>query len=330
MDSWKSFLLKYNAILEENGPSQFINCRYSPASFDPSVSLAELWQIHDDTVDHMKIQSSPPSQSLLDLKIEIARRIFQSCIFCEHRCRINREKTTGICNTQESLIASEFLHFGEEAPLVPSDTIFFSGCTLQCVFCQNWGISQQRCGVCILPKNLAERITERKTQGARNVNWVGGDPTPNLLFILQVLKELDVNIPQVWNSNMFCSEETMKLLHGVIDVYLTDFKYGNDACARRLSKVCSYTAVVKRNHLLAYHHGEVMIRHLVMPNHRECCSQPILEWIRQNTPDTLVNVMGQYRPEYHAGEYEEITHPVSSEEFHQVRVYSEHLGLHLI
>jgi putative pyruvate formate lyase activating enzyme len=129
---------------------------------------------------------------------------------------------------------------------------------------------------------------------------------------------------------MFCSEETMKLLRGVIDVYLTDFKYGNDTCARRLSKVNGYTSVVKRNHILAYQHGEVIIRNLVMPNHRVCCSHPILEWIKQNTPDTLINVMGQYRPEYHAEEYEEIAHTASREEFHQIKVYAEHLGLYLI
>jgi putative pyruvate formate lyase activating enzyme len=330
MNTWKSCLPKYNAILEENGTSQYLKCHYIPASFDSSTHIPELWRLHDNAFVQMRIQNTPPAQSLLDLKIEIAHRLYQSCCFCEHQCRVNREKTLGKCGVQESRIASEFLHFGEEPPLVPSYTIFFSGCTFQCVFCQNWDISQRKCGISVPPKNIAEKIKQRIRQGARNVNWVGGDPTPNLLFILKVLKELDANIPQVWNSNMYCSEETMKLLHGVIDVYLTDFKYGNDSCAQRLSKVEKYISVVARNHVSAYQNGEVIVRHLVMPNHMLCCSYPVLEWIKQNTPDVLVNIMGQYRPEYRADEYKEIAQAVSREEYQQVKEYAEHLGLFLI
>jgi putative pyruvate formate lyase activating enzyme len=214
--------------------------------------------------------------------------------------------------------------------LVPSYTIFFSGCTFHCVFCQNWDISQNPCGVVIEPEALVTAIEQRKKQGARNVNWVGGDPTSNLLYILNVLKKLDSNIPQVWNSNMYCSEETMKLLHGVMDIYLTDFKYGNDSCAKRLSKVDGYTAVVKRNHMLAYQQGEVIVRHLVLPNHGTCCSRPILEWIQKNIPEVAVNIMGQYRPEYHADEYKEIACPVPREEYLRVKEYAETLGLFLI
>jgi putative pyruvate formate lyase activating enzyme len=330
MNTWRSLLPKYTTILEGNGISQFLNCRSIPVSFNPSARTTELWRIHENAFLKMKIQDTPPAQSLLDLKIEIAHRLFQSCCFCEQNCRVNREKTKGKCGVQESQVASEFLHFGEEPPLVPSYTIFFSGCTFQCVFCQNWDISQCQCGIHVPPITMAEKITQRQRQGARNVNWVGGDPTPNLPFILEVLKKLDVNIPQVWNSNMYCSKETMTLLQGIIDVYLTDFKYGNDSCAHRLSKVERYLSVVTRNHVDAYRNGEVILRHLVMPNHRLCCSYPILEWTKQNTPDILVNVMGQYRPEYHADEYEEIAHAVSGEEYHLVREYAEHLGLFLI
>jgi putative pyruvate formate lyase activating enzyme len=330
MTTGRSTLLKYHDILEENGTAQFLNCQYAPVSFEVSDSIEELWRLHDSAVTHMKVQNTLPSQSLLDLKIEIANRLFHSCCFCEHRCGVNREKTSGRCGVQEPRIASEFLHFGEEPPLVPSYTVFFSGCSFQCVFCQNWDISQYHNGEIMSPRSLTEKISQRSRQGAKNVNWVGGDPTPNLLFILQVLKESRVNIPQVWNSNMYCSEETMKLLRGVIDVYLTDLKYGNDACARRLSAVERYSSVVRRNHLQAYQDGELIVRHLVMPQHRSCCSYPILEWIKQNIPDAAVNVMGQYRPEYHAKEYEELAQVISLEEYHQVKEYAGHLGLFLI
>ena len=280
----RSLLPKYHAILEEQGIAQYLDCKHIPVSFDVTQPTDELWCTHDEALQLMKVQNTRPKPSLLDLKIELADRLFQSCCFCEHRCKIDRRKTTGKCGVKESHIASEFLHFGEEHVLVPSYTIFFSGCTFHCVFCQNWDISQFPCGTTIEPQQLVIVIEQRKKQGARNVNWVGGDPTSNILYILKVLQYLDCNIAQVWNSNMYCSEETMKLLHGVIDLYLTDFKYGNDSCAKRLSKVDGYTAVVKRNHLLAYQHGEVIVRHLVLPNHEACCSQRIIQWIQENTP----------------------------------------------
>jgi putative pyruvate formate lyase activating enzyme len=278
----------------------------------------------------MKMQNIRPNVSLLDLKIELADRLFQACCFCEHRCKVDRRKTIGKCGVQDSLIASEFLHFGEEEMLVPSYTIFFSGCTFRCVFCQNWDISQSPSGTTREPQQLAAIIEQRKKQGARNVNWVGGDPTSNLLYILKVLQHVDCNIAQVWNSNMYCSEETMKLLHGVIDLYLTDFKYGNDTCAKRLSKIDGYMAVVKRNHLLAYQHGEIIIRHLVLPNHSSCCSEKLIQWIQKNIPQTLLNIMSQYRPEYQAGKYKEIAGPLSTEEYMQVKNYAETLGLFLL
>jgi putative pyruvate formate lyase activating enzyme len=326
----RALLPKYHDILEEQGMAEYLNCKQIPVSFERTQSTDELWHLHDDTLQLMKVQNTLPKQSLLDLKIELADRLFHACCFCEHRCKIDRRRTTGICGVQDSRIASEFLHFGEEHVLVPSYTIFFSGCTFHCVFCQNCDISQFPCGTTIEPQELTTAIEQRKKMGARNVNWVGGDPTSNLLYILRVLQQLDSNIAQVWNSNMYCSEETMKLLHGVIDLYLTDFKYGNDSCAKRLSKVDGYSAVVKRNHLLAYQNGEVIVRHLVLPNHETCCSQRIIDWIKENIPQVAVNIMAQYRPEYHAKEYKEIACPVSKEAYLQIKEYAKAQGLFLL
>lgn len=324
----RALLPKYHAILEENGIASYLDCKQVPVSFQKNQATEELWTIHERALDSLDVQNTRPELSLLDLKIELADRLFQACCFCERRCMVDRRTTAGICGVQESHIALEFLHHGEEPVLVPSHTVFFSGCTFHCVFCQNWDISQVPCGTIIPPKQLASTIQERKKQGARNVNWVGGDPTSHLLYILKVLKQLDSNIAQVWNSNMYCSEETMKLLEGVIDIYLTDFKYGNDSCAKRLSDTDGYLSVVKRNHVLAYKQGELIIRHLVLPNHVDCCSKPIIQFIAENLPDAVVNIMDQYRPEYMAYEYKEISRPTSPEEVVQVREYAENLGIH--
>jgi len=326
----RTILSKYFEILEENSPARYQNCKYVPVDFDVADSLDDLWEKHDAALKNMKLSDVQPEKSLLDLKIEIASRIFQNCCFCERRCGIDRNRQSGNCGVKQSLIASEFLHFGEESVLVPSHTIFFSGCTFHCVFCQNWDISQQNIGFYIDPSNLCNIIDERHAHGSKNVNWVGGDPTPNLLYILKTLKFLDVNIPQIWNSNMYCSVETMKLLDGVVDLYLTDFKYGTDKCAKVFSRIDNYVDIVERNHRLAYDSGELIIRHLVMPNHIDCCSKPVMDWISENLSDVIVNIMGQYRPEYHAHEYKDISRKIYIDEVLEVKEYAEKLGIHQI
>lgn len=328
MTETRFLLSKYYDILEENRTAKYLQCKHIPVFFSNSESTSKLWEKHDKALQSMKLSDIEPKQSLLDLKIELTTRIFQECHFCERRCKVDRRKKAGNCGVKQPGISSEFLHIGEESVLVPSYTIFFSGCTFHCVFCQNWDISQKSGGMYVKPSAVVNMIEKRKKQGARNVNWVGGDPTPNLPYILQVLKECNINIAQVWNSNMYCSIETMKLLDGVIDLYLTDFKYGNDECARRLSKVEDYMKIVTRNHKKAHDNGEMIIRHLVMPNHIKCCSKPIIKWIGENLLNATVNIMAQYRPEYNAYDYEDIARSVSLEEVLLVKDYADEIGIH--
>lgn len=327
MNNCAKYLSNYYNILHKKQKAKYLLCKKLKVSFNKSDSTDKLWKIHDETLRKNKILDSKIEQSLLDLKLELSSRIFKSCCFCERRCEVDRNKKAGKCKVKKSIVSSEFLHMGEEYVLVPSHTIFFSGCTFHCVFCQNWDISQEVKGLYVDPKVISELIHKRKNQGSRNVNWVGGDPTPNLFFILQVLKESNDNIAHIWNSNMYCSNETMKLLNGIIDLYLTDFKYGNNTCAKRLSKVENYLETIKRNHILAYENSELIIRHLVMPNHIDCCSKPILEWIYSNIPNSIVNIMGQYRPEYRAYDYEDINRRVYIEEILTVKDYAEEIGI---
>jgi len=238
----------------------------------------------------------------LDGKIEAARTLSSPCHLCEKACgALRNEGKRGSCGVLEPLISSEFLHFGEEPELVPSHTVFFAGCNFSCAFCQNWDISQQpEGGAAIAPTALADRIMRG---GGINVNWVGGDPTPGLPYILTVMarmKRLDIRLAQVWNSNMYMSIEAMDILAGVVDVYLSDFKYGNDRCAKLLSGADRYFEVVSRNHLLAASQCEILLRHLVLPGHVECCTKPILDWVAANIPVKIlrVNVMDQYHPDF--------------------------------
>ncbi|HEX3014341.1 MAG TPA: radical SAM protein [Methanobacterium sp.] len=270
-----------------------------------------------------------PDFSYLDVKIKIAERIFENCYFCERRCYVNRTINKGFCNVGNPKIASEFLHIGEEAPLVPSHTIFFTGCNFECIYCQNFDISQfPEAGIEMSEEQLAKIIDRRRKEGSRNVNFVGGDPTPNLLYILKTMKLCNENIPVIWNSNFYMSRDAMRLLDGFVDLYLSDFKYRPERCAEKLSKVPDYWNIVTRNHKMAKNSGDMIIRHLVLPNHVECCSKPILKWISENLgKETVVNIMGQYRPVYRAQEREEIARYPIHQELEEVVNYAKSLGL---
>lgn len=271
-------------------------------------------------------------KGLLNKKIKTAYNILKSCELCERKCKVNRlAGKLGHCKVgNKPLISSAFPHHGEEKFLTPSFTIFFMGCTFHCQFCQNWTISQwHEKGKAISIKKLAETIN--KHSHCKNVNFVGGEPTPYLPFILDCLKSVKINIPTVWNSNFYMSLKSMRLLKNIIDVYLPDWKYGNDKCAKRLSLVKNYWKIVKRNHDFAVKDSEMVIRHLVMPNHFKCCTKPILEYIAENyKKKVIVNVMGQYRPEWRAQYYPDISRPPTLKELKQAWNLAEDLGLNWI
>jgi putative pyruvate formate lyase activating enzyme len=267
----------------------------------------------------------------LEKKIEKAYEILKSCEFCERKCKVNRNVKVGYCRVgNKPMISSAFVHLGEESMIVPSFTIFFMGCTFHCQFCQNWQISQwfER-GSVLTPQEIAELIDEHKH--CRNVNFVGGEPTPQIPFILDALQYVKANIPIVWNSNFYMSLKSMELLKGVIDIYLSDWKYWSDKCALKFSKVNNYLKIVKRNHDLAFKDSEMIIRHLILPNHFECCTKKILKYIAENYGDkVIVNIMPQYKPEYKAHKYPEIAGYPTRKEIEKAWNLAEDLGLNWI
>jgi putative pyruvate formate lyase activating enzyme len=343
----------YRAVMKKIKPAKFLIAKNIPAQVGvkdlEGMKEEELWKLHEDlSVEFRRIHESvrigetsltaAPGVSFLDVKIALSERLVEHCEFCERRCRVNRRRgELGFCRVgYVSRVSTWFHHFGEEGPLIGeggSGTIFFAGCNFgPCVFCQNWDISSDpRNGGEVNPKTLALISKRLSSEGAANINYVGGDPTPNLHTILASLKHLDVNIPQLWNSNMYCSLEAMKLLAEVIDIWLPDFKYGNDDCARRLSRVERYFETVSRNHRIAYENGDMIIRHLVLPNHSECCTKPVLKWISENVPNVLVNIMGQYHPDYlvarNPGMYPDISRRPSTREMEEAYDYARRLKI---
>lgn len=343
----KTRLRHYYGVMRGVRPAKYRVAKRVPVELEKGASLEDMWRIHDERVeefnglysavadDPSRIENmSVPSYSLLDLKADIALKIAEECKLCEWKCGVNRLKgEKGVCGLSgEVRVASAFLHMGEEAPLVPSGTIFFTGCSFKCVFCQNWDISTNPLnGVAVSPKELAAIAVRLYREGARNINYVGGNPDQQLHVILASLRYMDANVPLLWNSNMYMSLNSLKLLADLIDIWLPDFKYGNDECALRLSKVPRYFEVVSRNHKIAYEHGDMIIRHLVLPGHVECCTKPVLKWIAENCPRALVNIMDQYRPEHlvalYPEKYPNIARRPSAEELEEAYRCADELGI---
>ena len=278
-------------------------------------------------------------------RAERAHELLAECAICPRECRVDRlSGAVGYCGGgAQALVCSAGPHFGEERPLVGtggSGTIFFASCNLHCVFCQNWDISHPDApfasvGVEVDPRRLALIAKRLRLEGAANINYVGGDPTPNTWIIIESLRYLDINAPILWNSNMYLSMESMKLLLDLVDIWLPDFKYWSNECAARLSNVrgrIGYREAATRNHLLAARHGDMIIRHLVLPNHLECDTKPILRWIAENIKDrVLVNIMEQYRPEYlvarNPEKYPDIARRPTREEMMEAYRLADELGI---
>lgn len=354
-DVWRNQTVRarlswYYEVLRDLKPAKFLVCKQIECKLNPQqMTELELWEEHeklrdqflDKLVDVRKGNaetSSRPEFSFLDVKAQLLNRLVRKCIFCEWRCKVDRVdyKRKSACNLDSTArVASFFLHYGEEPPLVDqngSGTIFFASCTFRCQFCQNWDISQNSfAGADTSPNNISMIIKSLRNEGAANINFVGGEPTPNIHVIIQALNLTTVNVPILWNSNMYLTPEAIQILADVVDIWLPDFKWGNDQCAIKYSRIVRYFETITRNHSFAYENGDMIIRHLVMPSHIECCTKPVLEWIAKNCPRALVNVMGQYRPDYLVSrdpdKYREIARPPSTQEVRQARYYANDLGL---
>ena len=268
---------------------------------------------------------------LLDEKLAEAERLMQACEFCERKCKVNRlADETGFCAcAHKAKVFGAFAHFGEEPELVPSATIFFSGCTMRCIYCQNAPESiTPALGSYWSELRIAEWIELMYKKGCKNVNFVGGDPTPCTHNILKALSYCNAPMPVVWNSNAYYSEKTARLLQGIVDVYLLDFRYFSNECAVKYSSAPNYVQAAKRNFLLAAKDAELIVRVLVMPSHIECCAKPILKWLAENLgKDVRVNIMDQYWPAFNAHKFPEMDRRLYPEEFAHVMHYARKIGL---
>lgn len=283
----------------------------------------------------------------LRARAEEARAMMESCCLCPRCCRANRlAGETGQCRVGEQVIVSSYgPHFGEESPLVGrygSGTIFFTNCNLRCIFCQNYTISQLGEGTPVNSETLARMMLSLQEKGCHNINLVS--PTHVIAHILDALNlaaSQGLNLPLVYNSGGYDSPETLKILDGIVDIYMPDMKYSDSRTGERLSGVKDYAdvnrAAVKEMHrqvgdLQIDENGiaqrGLLVRHLVLPSGLAGTEKTVSFLARKISPETYVNIMAQYRPHYLAATVPEISRPVNAREFREAINLARRYGIH--
>jgi len=280
-------------------------------------------------------------------RVKELQAIYESCTLCPRDCRVDRTKgEIGKCGASHKVkISSAFPHFGEESPLVGtngSGTIFFSHCSLRCVYCQNHDISIGGNGVEITDSRLAQAMLKVQEFGCHNVNLV--TPThyvPNIVNALNIAIPLGLNIPLVYNTGGYEKPEILKLLDGIVDIYLPDFKYMDAKHSGQYSSEAYNYPYYSRlafkemfrqvGDLFTGQRGiarrGLMVRHLVLPN-RVSNAKDVLKFIAEEiSKKSYVNVMRQYRPEHKAMDYPAISRQLTHQEYADALKWAKNYGL---
>lgn len=276
----------------------------------------------------------------------------ENCQCCPRRCQVNRlQDHTGRCQTGRwARVASHFPHLGEEDCLRGSSgsgTIFFSGCNLRCAFCQNYDISHQGAGQLVSAVRLAEMMLELQGLGCHNINWVTpSHVVPQAMEALAIAAHQGLNLPIVYNSGGYDSVETLRLLDGVVDIYMPDFKFWDAKVAARLAAAGDYPqatcAAIREMHrqvgdLELDQNGlarrGLLVRHLIMPN-RLAGTRQMARWLaKELSPETYINVMDQYHPDGEVlswpdrAAYADIGRTITTAEFHSALNQAKEAGL---
>lgn len=271
--------------------------------------------------------------------------LLEKCTICPHNCGINRTNNQiGRCKSKDTVKIALYSTHNFEEPCISgkkgSGTVFFSNCNMNCVFCQNYEISQQGKGKEITIEELAEIFIKQQEKDVENINLV--TPTsyvPQIIEAIKIARNKGLKLPIVYNTNGYEKVETLKMLEGYVDIYLPDFKYSDNELAKRLSKVDNYfeiatqalTEMYKQTGKAVFDDRGIMqkgmiIRHLVLPN-QILNSRRVLKWINENMHDVYVSVMAQYFPTYKAKNIEDINRKLTKEEYEQIENYLYRLDL---
>lgn len=284
---------------------------------------------------------------VLQQKAREAREVLRCCQMCPRMCKVDRTAgQRGFCRSGERAVVSSYNpHFGEESPLVGqggSGTIFFTHCNLLCIFCQNYEISHQGLGDEVSPQVLARMMVQLQNWGCHNINFV--TPSHVVAQILEALPlavELGLRVPLVYNTGGYDRVETLRLLEGVVDIYMPDIKFLDPSVAEKLCTAPDYPEVVKA--AVREMHRQVgdlvldsrgiaqrglLVRHLVMPCNLSQ-SKEVMEFLaREISQDTYVNIMDQWRPCGEAHSHPELSRRISQQEYLEAVEAARASGLH--
>lgn len=286
-------------------------------------------------------------KGLLDERVEEARRHLHACDLCPRYCRVDRftGRERAFCRTGKRAVVDSYgPHHGEEDPLRGSNgsgTIFFANCNLRCVYCQNWPVSQGGEGREVEAEELASFMLDLQEMGCHNVNLVSpSHVVAQIIEALAIAAKGGLRLPLVFNTGGYDSPEALRLLDGVVDIYMPDMKYGDEGTARRLSKARDYPEVnmraVKEMHrqvgdLVLDGNGialrGLLVRHLVLP-----CglagTDTVMRFLAEEVSlNTYINIMDQYHPCYHAAGYPPLDRRITAEEYREALASADKYGL---
>jgi len=284
-------------------------------------------------------------RGVLEQRLAALEKMVSPCTLCPHGCRVPRGSSAGgTCRSgMLPIVSSAGPHFGEEAPLVGrggSGTIFFTNCNLGCIFCQNYDISHLGQGREVSYRELALTMISLQERGCHNINFV--TPTHMVYGIVRALimaVPMGLHVPLVYNSGGYDSVETLKLLNGVFDIYMPDFKYWDEEISYDLSGVRDYPQIARSalwemheqvGDLILDEHGVahrgLLVRHLVLPQGLSG-TRRVVDYLRGLSADTYLNLMDQYRPAYRAAEYPALRRRATLQEFDEAALYAKERGM---
>lgn len=228
-----------------------------------------------------------------------AKAMLTCCTLCEWRCGVDRTKNEPCpCRLgAETYVYKRYVSVHEDVSLTPALRVFLAGCNFRCRFCDEGpDCFQPEYGARVDPDRFAADLHAALADGIRTISLIGGEPTLHAHTILAVAAAARQPLPLVLNSNMYMTTDVLDLLGDVVKLYLADFKFGNDACATDLAGVPRYMEVVCRNLRHAMRLTNVVVRHLLIPGHFDCCLRPVVDWMAENSPETPFQLYTGYVP----------------------------------
>lgn len=271
----------------------------------------------------------------IDLAVRAAeaRGALRSCDLCARRCGVDRASgATGYCGVgARSRWFRELVIYGIEMELIPAHAVYLCGCNMRCAFCnvEPWNLAPAA-GEAWDPAWMARRVEQRRAEGGSTLLVLGGEPTVNLPAVLDMLARVKDKPRVAWDSNMLLSERSRGLLDGIVDVYVADLKFGNNACARRLADFGGYLEIVGANLKFAERTAGLIVRHLMLPGHFECCTIPALQWLSEIVEKPRLSLNRGYRPPSARPEFPELSGSIDEKEFEQARGLAIGLGMELV